>query len=295
MTINTKIGSFNTGTGGATTTVAVTDVGFTPKALYVVDEIHHDRNNGRDHRRKHGAVGFGFVTAAARNLCYVQWEDNSATGDNDTRWYNDACVAILTIAGAVDGPSSISNPLTPAVLHWWWMTMFAASYHISYLAIGGDASVEVATGTTTTPAATGNSSNTDPELFAEPVIHVGRSWHNIGCARSTQPNSVLRAGESNQGVSGVNGRNVTPIDAYSYSYGSECLGMPENYTNGMAERAAFVSFDALGFTLNFLETVQHEHLWMACIKGGAARVENLTTRTDGTTSRKQVSGFPRRR
>ena len=286
MALNAKVGSFNTGTGGVGTTVAVTDVGFQPSALILWWS--RSTTTGTTDATTAGDSGFGigFATSdSARNCATSKFEDNQTTGDNDSQWYDTACVAILTSASGIDGlldfTSFDAGGFTLTV-----DDAFSASYHISYLALGGATITNVATGTATTKSSTGNAANTGPG-FTPKILF---TWGSGGTASGGHQYSGrvgfgAAASNTAQGVIAVNGRGVSPVQAYSYGRDSACVCVPTNYTSATDDEGQLVSFDATGFTINWTRAESagaNTYGWLA-LAGGDWDIDTGTTQTDTTT------------
>ena len=285
MTILAKVGSFNTGTGAAASTVAVTGVGFTPKALILWWT--KSTTTGSTDETVAGSINFGigFVADTThRNCTTYQSEDASATTDSDTMFWSDAAVGVMTITGAVDGlldlQSYDADGFTMVV-----DDQFTASYHISYLALGGTDITNVFAGTQATPAATGNAAVTGVG-FAPSVLF---NWTGRGETTGTRAdNAAIGFGcavsTSQRGTTAIHSVNGVEPYAKSYGYGSETLSLGSTGGAGstnMLIRGDLVSFNADGFTINWINTAAPRSHGYLAIKGGNWAVGSLTTRTDG--------------
>lgn len=294
-TFLSKVGSFNSGTGAVASTVVVTGVGFQPKAVVfwwtrstttgVIDEVLGGSMN----------IGVGFASGAANRNCAVsQSTDASATSDSNKYFYTDACI-VVTIAdgsaveGLLDFTSFDADGFTLTV-----DDQFASSWHIHYLALGGVDITNAYVGSTPSPLLTGNQSITDPGFQPDVIL----TWSSFGVtAGGREFMGALSFGaatsSTQRGVAGIwsrDGQADTQVGGYGYN--EEFAASPTTFTESMADRADFVSFDATGFTLNWLETLLNDcTIGYLVIKGGKWIVGDLTTRTDGNNIVENGFGF----
>ena len=284
MALVAKIVTFNIGLGAATTTVPVTGVGFTPTALILwwsgrtesVDTI------GRDHIKS----GIGFVTGTANRLCSTVTSENAvATSDSYRAMYNDACIAAITVAGAVDGLADLqsldSDGFTLVI-----DSQFATNLRICALCIGGTANalaIDFATNTVT-----GNQDITSIGFQGDVVLFAAsRSIAAFGTIEAVSYQGIGAAVSSSQRftIANVADDASATSDTYSYAKSTECLTLLSASSTATRFRADFVSWLSNGFTINILEHSDANAMKVICLvlKGGSWIVGNLLTQTNTVT------------
>lgn len=285
FTSTTHIGTFGTTTGVITTTIPVTGVGFSPKAILF---WHTGRTELVDTvstltvRR-----GFGFAVSASDRRAITNF---SLTASNPTdtasRQTPNACVSILLDAATVDGEldfvSMDADGFTLIVDN-----QFSQDYQISYLAIGGDDVVNAVTGQFTAPTVAGTYSLTSlafqpdcvfflssNQATTPPVTGVD-SRMSFGCAVDGGGQAVWSGGANDA---------VTPAQTIAYCKSGECIAMPSTTLTVIDVRAAFVQSTPTGFDLNFTEAnATAPYVFYMALKGGNYTVGSLTTQTDTVT------------
>jgi hypothetical protein len=138
-------GAFNIGTGGATTTVPVTGVGFQPKVLlfwWSGRTESTDTAGAADHQR-----GFGFAVSTTDRRAGCSWsEDAVATAQSNSAHRDDAAICSTTgPTDAIDGLADLNSMDADG------FTMiiddaFATNLRIGFLALGGTTITNAATG-----------------------------------------------------------------------------------------------------------------------------------------------------
>lgn len=293
MAFSTKSGSFNIGTGAATTTVAVTGVGFQPTAIvfwWNGDTSSTDTVGGGDHRR-----GMGFVTSTSdrRSVTTVS-EDAQASADTSVGQQIDECIYIFTLTGSTDGLADLSSMdadgFTLVIDN-----QFSADYRIHYMALGGADLTNAATGIFTRATSTGNQSITGVGYQPDCLLLMSASiWSDSDSAAVDSRISIGFAVSSSQRGTYIGGSNngATTMQTVSYCYSGECIAIPNTTLTGIDARADFVSMDADGFTIDWLEApFGLERIHYLALKGGDYFVGNLLTRTDGNDITESSFGF----
>lgn len=283
MALSAYAGAFNVGTGAATTTVAVTGVGFTPKAVIF---WWSGRTESTD--TVGGAniqAGAGFAAGATQRCCCSNYEaDAAAAADSAFRAANDACIGEVATNGTWSGKADLqsfdADGFTIII-----DDQFVASQRISYLALGG---------TTITNAYVGQ------YQFAQASAANDEAVTGVGF----QPDCVVmyshtaNAGDAGGGddlkwglgaTSGV-GHDIVvmnfsnggsdPTDTKRYGSGAECTAFPSVSGGAIGGRSVLKSFDADGFTLDIADTQAGAHIGFLALKGGAYHVGDFVTRTD---------------
>lgn len=293
MALSRKVGSFNIGTGAAGTTVAVSDVGFTPEVIFFWwsgRTESTDASGAATHLR-----GFGWTTGttAANNRC-IGTRSQNAVGSAimDSCHREDACIVEQgngAIVGWADLQSFDAGGFTLEILD-----AFTTSLRVCYLAIAGDVTV-VGTGRFTAQAGTGSQSVTglpsQPDFVAfmssvgaDPPGTAVDSGYAIGVA-SGPSNEFVVAGGSNDGLS--------TMQAMSYGYGGESVVNWDAGVTALQARAEFTQFNSDGFSVNWLEATAGLRIhYLALHFGGKVKVGNLLTKTDTTDIVVSSLGFP---
>jgi hypothetical protein len=190
---------------------------------------------------------------------------------------NDACIALLDTAGAVDGlidlQSFNADGFTLVV-----DDQVAANYRVMYLALGGADLTNVATGVLTEPGATGNQVITglgfrpDLVLFgsagATSNTPVAGSTLAIGAAVSSAKQGIIM---------GLSEDAQATKDTACYSRNDECIALPlVTGTLAIDARATLVSLDSDGFTINWLERAASRNVFFIAIKGPKVTMGDYT-------------------
>lgn len=289
MALFAKVGSFNTGTGVATTAIPVTGVGFQPTALI----LWWDGSTGSVDAASatHARRGMGFVTGTtSRRCCASVSEDAQTAADTDDMIRDDAAVVVMAHSGTttatrtdglLDLQSFDSDGFTMVV-----DDQFTADYRIHYLALGGTDLTNVAIGDFTQATATGTQDTTsvgfqpDCVLFlycsttgALPVSQADSRW-GFGAITATAQASYN--GGSNDGAA--------TIQTISHCQSSECLNLSSTSVNDVIARAEFSAMLSNGFRLNWLEAdANARNICYLALKGGRYALGTLQTQTDTTT------------
>lgn len=280
-----KVGAFSSGTGAASTTVQVSGVGFMPKLVlfWWSGQTSATDAVGSNHTRR----GFGFAhSPSARGVITTQSEDASGSADCDSGHRTDACVATLSIAGAIDGlldlQSMDADGFTLVV-----DDAMPNSVRIGYMAIGGHQVEQVATGVLTEPAATGNQDITSPgwqpdaalfmsaNIGADPPGTAVDTSCCFGVAAGATPTNYVWAGGSNH--------NATVMQTISYCRGSECIALIPTAVTSTDAHASVSTWLSTGFRLNWTERAGSRRVLWVAIKGGGWFAGDLLTQTDTTT------------
>lgn len=284
-----KVGAFETGTGAAASTVAVTGVGFQPKALIFwwtgitgTIDLFAEGNIKR---------GIGVATSTtSRWAVGTQGVDASASSDTDRIQREDACVATLSTLGAVEGlldlQSFDADGFTMVV-----DDAFPVSLRIHYMALGGTDLTNVKTGRWDVPAVTGNEDITGVGFQPDFVLFGSTNFQNDPPSLAAGADLMVGAAvsSSQQAVLFVRDLNAqTTMDTYAYCLAGECIGMG----TGPNIRATFVSFLPDGFRVNWLEVVATPITFYLALKGGSYAIGDfLTSTSNGATIAESGLGF----
>ena len=276
-----RCGTLTVGTGVAGTTYQVEALGFQPKVLI----LWWTKRNGNVNAAADADVSSGFgVAVTTTDRRAIAWQDDHTASTMATDSYHSdaACVATLTIAGAVDGLADLSSldadGFTLVV-----DDAFAAAISVNYLALGGADLTNAATGVFNEPGATGN--HTEGALGFTPdfvlFFSTGIGAAAPGAKVHATPMVGAATSSTQRGVTAISSEDaVADSDTYRYSLSSECIAILEAATGTPDYREDFVSFGSGTFTLNCIErTAGARRVHYLAMAGGAYQVGNLLTST----------------
>lgn len=281
MGLSVKTGSFASGTGAATTTVSVADVGFQPSVVLfwtsastsgVADDL---------------SFSFGVgISSSSRRSAWAGCLDNTDPSECDCRVRSDAVLMVYrgttpTDSGTFDFTSMDAGGFTLTV-----STQFAADITIFYTALGGTDITNVAL-TTESKSGTGAFSRSDlgfqPDfllLFSTRATILNTnsisSAFNIGYTDGT--NAAL------QSVNCDDASATSACGSYVRAAASqlEILALLTSSAT-VTNRYSFTSFDAGGFTLNKDEATTTDLIFALSIKGGRWNVGGWVAPDTATT------------
>lgn len=264
------------------TTIAVTGLGFTPKAIrfYWVGLQSNSPTNA-DSQAVAERRGIGFAQSTTSRACVGTFSaDNSGNADCGSIWSNTACVITVNGTGAVDGLLDISSIDADG------FTLIVDDVAIANITVyweawGGDEITNVTIGEIAEPAATGTQNYTATGFVTTPatkdqcVMFAGvqtvnasgtgqaqDSGMHVGFATSTSTtNNITVCGNSDDGSA--------TMDTDGYNYTGECISMIVIAGGNPNARATLSAFGTDQFTLNWLArtTTNRRSIYMA-IKGG---------------------------
>jgi hypothetical protein len=289
MPLQSKFGSFNTGVGAATTTVAITGVGFTPKCILfwwsgrteAVDTI------GRaTHFR-----GFGVATSATnRSGIVTNSLDAQASSDTQSGFSTNWCIASIdgspTIDGTVDVQSLDADGFTLII-----DDAMPISFRVHYLALGGDSLTNANVISFNEPNATGNQDITGFGFDPDCVLFFG--IRVVAGTRTTDTFSLGAACANGQGVyAGLSETAAATMDTASYCLSSECIAFISNAAGAaVVGRASFNALITDGIRITWAESNSAAPIVALGLKGGNYLIGNLLTRTDGNDIAETGFGF----
>lgn len=292
MALFRAMGSFNTGTGAATTTVAVTttdpDSGtFQPKVVIFWWSGRTETTDAAGGGNIQGGVGWT-VSSSSFGAMTFQAEDASGSADCDRRSTTAACISVLSITAAVVGEADLQSfGATGFTLE--IITQFTASLRVHYLALGGDDITNAVAGTFQAPS--GGTPPLDLDItavgFQPDVVFL-----MTGGTNTVLP-SIVADIEWSLGIATVDAQAVLAIcndnAATTMNTGGYCrLGQfmitTTNGTTAINEISTLSQFLSNGFRMNFTGTASggSQCLYLA-IKGGRYKIGSVLTQTDTTT------------
>jgi hypothetical protein len=281
-------GVLTVGTGAANTVYSAVGLPFQPKAVILFwNGRSSDINaNGEADIRQ----GFGFATSATDRRCVGSQRDHAnAAIASDRVHRNDACVVSLDVAGAVNGLADF-NGFTAYGFDLIIDQQFGAAMTVGFLALGGDSLTNVQTGQFQEPGATGNAAVTGVGFQPDCVLFCSAGITTAPNATAAEGHMMFGAAvSSSQRFVVVGGSDDAPgsssSDTARYGIASECIALLTEAGTPITldARADFVSMDADGFTLNWLERAGSRYVFYLALRGGRYRVDNFLSQTSLTT------------
>ena len=285
MSLQAKVGSFNTGTGAISSTVVVSGLGFQPKCIYF---WYSGRTESVDTVGPQDCVvGGGAAISATERGCNAASSGDALASSNTARIKrNDGCIVSLNPSGVTTGRmdfvSMDADGFTLEVDE-----VFSNSMRVSFLALGGDSLTDQNISQFESAAAVGN---VDYAVGFQPSAVIFGSVGIAGLATLGSTSEFRRSfgaatGSSEQGVASSSAEDgVATMNADHYAFSGECL-VPHMAASGApGARAEFVQFLGTGFRLNWLEINATLRAWFALsLEGLSAKVGNLLTETDTVT------------
>lgn len=304
MGVSYKKGTFAKAT--TVTTQDITDVGFQPKAL-----ILWTSNQTVETYEEHMMISYGFSDGTTDAVIVTSSEDNVTTSDTYLNMHNDSIVMIINkTTGALEARATISTFLSNGfTVNWVTNTTPAAIIH--YVAIGGTditnvkvTAREVGTLDLGNVAYTGVGFQPDFLLImAGPTGGLGAySYDTTIDAGSSIILGAMKSTSERWTISGVSEDNQNTSDTWSSERHDRCWQLMTTSSGTLNSLADFVSFDADGFTWNFVDidpttSTNRAPLVYLAIKGGVWNVGNatmpaanstLTTNTDASATLKGI-------
>lgn len=298
MALSVRTGTLNTGVGAVGTTIPITGLGFQPKVvfLFMGGRVGTTDATARlDHKR---AVGC-FVSTTSRWTVYSQSDDTPTKMATDAAQRNDACMGVLTIAGAIDGLLDVSaigaDGFTLVV-----DDVFTADYRVHYLALGGTDITDVLLGSITKPVATGTQDTTTVGFQPNFLLFAGCMATNVvGTAKVDSSMFVGAASSSSEQAIWAGGSNDAAVTSATIGYANdlECIAHINAAVTDLESLATLSAFLSNGFRLNWLEAINtaSQQFFYCAIKGGSYKVAGAVTSTvlNATIVSAALAGQPR--
>jgi hypothetical protein len=288
--LQTFAGSFNITTG--TSDVSVTGVGFQPKVIifwWVGRTESVDTVGGATHLR-----GFGLSDGTNHRGVTSRSENGAGTSVADRGQRTDACIIEMDASGTVVGYADVktlgADGFTMEILD-----QFVTNIRVSYMAIAGSDLTNYLVGDFQAQAGTGNQAVSSVGFQPDAMMWISVNINTNGTATSADSQMGIgwATGTSNE-YAWTGGANdvATTSEADSYVYNAENYSvMFPSATPGVSRRSELVSFDANGFTVNWLEAANHYVYFLALKTGGAVKVLTTTTATNTTPFTLTGAGF----
>jgi hypothetical protein len=302
MSLDVKVVNLSIGTAG--TPLAITGVGFQPKAVIFISS---GRTSGTD-----GGAGadsrtmFGFAAATTggggtKQRCSATIDLDGVTSfSHSSANRSDACIAALTTAGAVDGLASLGsfdadgftlNRDNP----------FSVDIRVTAICYGGADITNIEIGTHNTPTAgtepftediTAGFTCTDDDAIGfligcrGPADNGTANDSDISIGAFTSPTSQFAL------MSGANNANASVTQVIRHLGDTQCYVGCNAAVTSLIRRAQLDSWITNGFRLQWNEIFTQSSVvyWMV-IKGGQWKVLSGTTATSLTTVSVAGTGF----
>lgn len=288
MPVLTKVGTFLSGTGAAASTVAITGVGFQPKAI--IFWASGKTSAGSEANSIAASIGFactGIDNQGIAGSCM----NSAATPTCDRSESQTKCIVRLNSDGTDGGQASVTTFGTDGFTLTIG-TQFAVSTYYNYLCIGGEDIEAVDCNNFTIPLTATTKGITSPGFKPDVVFFISNSHTASGSTPDMKMSLGVSTRKNNQhggiAISDLDG--VATTDSANYQRDGESL-VGFTATNALTIRGAVQSFDTNGFTINMTEVPGSACLFSyLAIKGGSWFLGNTTAPTDASTT-KTISGF----
>lgn len=279
MALQTATGTLSTGTGGIGTTFGVTGLAFRPK---VVIFLWSGRTATGQAEGNH-QFGMGYMVGLAdRGAAESQCQHNVSPMNNSNATYDNACIVTHTTGGVLEGSadfSSLNSDGFTCIVD----AVFAASYLIHYIAIGGSDLQFAASVSVTAPAGAGNQDTTTVTFQPDCAIAFGPSagaLNTIGSDSNWQFGVAAGAAPLCYVLGGSSDDSVTPTVTASYCKSGEFFARVSNGGVTVDDRATLTAWLSNGFRLNWIESANAGNVWrVLCLKGGRYAVGDILTST----------------
>lgn len=276
MALLSKTGTFQTGTGAAATTVAVTGVGFVPQVIILWWGGRLATGGAAGNIRR----GFGFaVSTSSRQVIASASDDAQAAAVSRAAGRSDGVVLVINSstgadAGRLDLQSFDADGFTLVV-----STQFGSSYSVSYMALGGG-DIVAATEVISSPAGTGVQNYTG--IGFAPTCVIFAAANQTSAPPSQQADSDFMVGwASAVGSEGVlfdgSDNAAATMAAKHYLYNGQSVAAPDAAKTFVDRRAAYNGTVAGGYSLNWVETNANERIHVLALSGVTAKVTSLLT------------------
>lgn len=303
MALSSASGSFNVTTATAGNTVAVSGLGFQPKVILFAWNGRTASTNGSGTaslERGFGvaisatdrfAVSSGSITGVGNMQTYSAHHDAACIIAQANAAGDDGATAQGDINGAMDVQSMDADGFTLVI-----DDPFPRDFRVHYLALGGSTLTGQQTGSFTPAGAAPTTQAVTITGFGTPtcVLFAGVT-QNAGAAPADTADSGMflgaMTGSSGEAVwAGSSNDAASTSQTFSYCRRDECIARFSGTVAALDDRAEFSSFDANGFTINWLERGGTGRVYYLALKGLSVALGDLLTQTDTVTAI-QESGF----
>lgn len=278
-----KVGNFSTGVGAVATTVAVTGVGFQPKAVM----FWMTGQSGVSITGADVLCCFGYATSpTSRYSTAIFIDDNQATTDTDSLIRDDACIAPVNdgvAAGRADLQSMDADGFTLVI-----DAAFPASYYVIYMAIGGD-DVAALAGTFDSPSGAGSQNVTGVGFTPTAGIFMG-DIRQGGSGNTYNTISTI----ADLAIGATDGANPISLKAFSAHAGADSVAVASLYDSAFVAQGSIIATDVTnisdGFGFTWTASFVNTFSYLA-LKGVQAKTGSFQSRTDTTAQAITGVGF----
>ena len=270
MALSAKAGAFNIGTGAATTTVAVTGVGFTPKVVLLFWSGTTTSGNLTVSNTLDIHSGFGVAISSSERRANVNSVDDASNPVASACSTNDDCCIVMmsggttTTAGKADVQSMDADGFTLVIDE-----QFGLDLRIHYLALA-HASMLVKLGTFAVAGATGAQTVSSIGLGGTPTGLILFGFRTNTAVTSLNGPIGVTDGTNAWAFDQeqTNGTGAGGSQACHYLRSGEVVGiMSAGSPSVINNRATFTSFGSDQFTINWTERNNTENMHYLAIGG----------------------------
>ena len=269
----------------STGNVAVTGVGFQPKALLFFATYQTAVGSAVNAR---SCIGMA-TSSSSRAVISSNTQDNVNPFDSDRGSDNTKCLKVLdNSAGTLLAADLVSLDADGFTLN--WTTVQASGYVVYAVCLGGTDLTNVFIKEFTSSTGTGNQALTGVGFQPDAALFITQGQTS---ALTTGTFAIPSFGFCTRAASaavGLRMENAT-TNAFQTSRTNKVITSPLNATDNNYE-ASLVSFDSDGFTINWsTAAASARYIWALCLKGGAYKVGAITQKTSTGTQATTGVGF----
>ncbi len=286
MALDTKVGTFETGTGAAASTVVVTGVGFLPKAIifwWAGRDAPTDSNGAATHFR-----GVGFAVSSSDRRAVAGYSAHNSGTSRARRYHTDvSCILIINQAGVptgiLDFQSMDSDGFTLVV-----DDQFPGNMTVSYLALGGSSITNQATESYLASAGTGNVSYTTLGFQPTCLFQIAAFENNPPPDGNADSRTMLGflsgspAAENFVLLAGSNDGRATMVTEH-YCLAGESGARLSSSLQTVTSRSKLNAFLSNGYQMNWIEGDNSEYIHVLALAGVDVKAGALTTLTNTAT------------
>lgn len=288
MTLLVKKGTITMPT--TTQSVAVTGVGFEPKAIIFWCSEQTATGNAAQ-----GKLSVGFATSSSQRKCLTIGSADAVTvptTQNVRLLSSNRClIPKMTPGGTpemtLDLTSMDPDGFTVALT----VPGTSAAVVVHYLALGGSDISNAFVGGSQPSAGSGSKAITGVGFIPDFVLMLTANNTAIDSANTAANISISAFTASKSATTALRDQNVINSNTGNYQAASVTSASITSSADTLDNQSTFTSMDADGFTLNFsARTTQSQFLYL-CLKGGQYSVDVETQKTSAGTKSKTGVGF----
>lgn len=268
--LSAKVGSFTMTTG--TGSLAVTGVGFQPKALLFVNGINSTSTGAS--AAMLNAIGAA-RTSSAQWALSVTAQDGVGTSEVAAKQITSACYSLSNVAGLIDEADLVSHDADGFTIN--KTTKDGTQRTVGYLALGGDCNFAV--GAITEPAtATTQTTSVGFEPDAVMFVSYGAAASESLSTSHMRLGIGVAVGASDQRVIAVSNTDaVSPTETASAVDEDECVMSVTGGTPTRAMLGELTAFTSTGWTLSYSAVTGNQNQILYLAIAGAAEATFAST------------------